>query len=482
MSTMRKIRFAFKILKIFLGVLACFILIVVVANLPIFDEELDPGLIASMQLPVVPPAEENAYIALYGISADEGIDMVEAGALFYERYAKNRRRFVIDDTYREGYVEILGQGYEGVIEPRLGSNYEVEWTSIYEECSVGAEDVCLGALSSNERFQLILSRYKQLIQMPYFFQLDGSIQSENYKNVNLLQQVSYLHLRDIYAHNLGEFISTVEKDMAFWRLVLNSQTDSLTKSNALNQIRENALLISFYILNNDIDNYQQIKNIIKPLTAEELDMGEMFKYENISYIQNISRGESELWQQRLLGQENAAKNFYYRQIWKPLEEFSSLSSDELYEQLEVVPLFKEYGALSLDDPFGQLGGQSSIVEKVILNCCSSDEIELSRLSPGVIYNLVGKMVTPAQSLGLHGVMLMAPHEVNGFLNLVNLNLEIAMSEGQDVELVIKNSEFINPFTREPMSYDGENRRLYFECIFNNQFFYAFLGNDCEIFI
>jgi len=69
-----------------------FILITVLVNLSVFDEDLRPEVVSILQPVQIPPHEDNAYIAIWGISAIADKDIVEAGVRLVERYHHNREQ------------------------------------------------------------------------------------------------------------------------------------------------------------------------------------------------------------------------------------------------------------------------------------------------------------------------------------------------------------------------------------------------------
>ena len=69
-----------------------FILTALLVNLSVFDEDLKPEVASILQPVQVPPHEDNAYFAIWGMIATADKDVVETGVRLVERYQHNQEK------------------------------------------------------------------------------------------------------------------------------------------------------------------------------------------------------------------------------------------------------------------------------------------------------------------------------------------------------------------------------------------------------
>ncbi len=84
-------------------------------------------------------------------------------------------------------------------------------------------------------------------------------------------------------------------------------------------------------------------------------------------------------------------------------------------------------------------------------------------SPTTLYNPMGKLLV-GYSIPAYTDYISRAHDLNGLFYLLKLQIEIALSPDQPVEKVISQSQYTNPYTLEPMSYNQDAHSIYFECM------------------
>ena len=84
-------------------------------------------------------------------------------------------------------------------------------------------------------------------------------------------------------------------------------------------------------------------------------------------------------------------------------------------------------------------------------------------SPATLYNPSGKMLI-GLAVPAYTDYIARMHDLNGMIHLLKLQIEIALNPEQNLEQVIAQSQYTNPYTLEPMSYNKDSHSIYFECM------------------
>ena len=84
-------------------------------------------------------------------------------------------------------------------------------------------------------------------------------------------------------------------------------------------------------------------------------------------------------------------------------------------------------------------------------------------TPRFLYNFSGKVMI-GQAIPAYNDYIGRIHDLNGMFHLLKLQIEIALKPETPVEQVIKHSQYSNPYTLKPMSYNKESHSIYFQCM------------------
>jgi hypothetical protein len=122
-----------------------------------------------------------------------------------------------------------------------------------------------------------------------------------------------------------EFLKVVAEDTKFWRKVLTGSQSLIAKMVALASFRNDLDFVSALIRHHDLDDRELLllRNLLRPLTSDELDIGESFLAElRISMLTQdglfvFLRNNSGL--ARMFSQERATLNEYYLTAVLPMQ-------------------------------------------------------------------------------------------------------------------------------------------------------------------
>jgi len=430
-----------RVIQPLLGMLGLFILIVLIINLSIFDESVNPE-VAKMMKPTAMPAEqENAYFAIWGLSASSDKDMINAGIGIINRYRSNRDNNGEDLLSAKDYEELFG-----------GEGFDKEWLKTYPRCTSRSEYNCLAKLSEqikanpilNKRVQVMLTRYQQIIQMPRYKPInDASFATPlpAYSPILRLNQIRLAQLYNQKAHQ--QFIQQAAADMKFWRMVLTQGGTMIDEMIAVASISNDLQFLSELIQSRELSSQSksELRKLLKPLTFAEIDISEAFITEAAVMYRHLpvmsseeveSIFDSSLLPMSLLLQPNATNNKHYEYFLKPIIKLSQQSTELFYKTVQS-------DSLNLNENFN-VG-----------------------FSPSNLYNLTGKMILEV-SVWSPNDYIARTHDLNGMISLVKLQLLLKQSEEVNIEQVVKTSSIKNPYTNQAMDFDKENNWLGFECL------------------
>ncbi|WP_196141053.1 hypothetical protein [Aliikangiella sp. G2MR2-5] len=424
-----------------LGLIITFLLIVKAINLSIFDEQPSEGVTQVMKPYQMPPASQNAYFYLFGMQSAASRDPHSTGQRLEERYRHNRDNLGKDELSDDDYNEILG-----------ATGLDKEWTERFERCRSRTEEGCLQKILTQlddlnfeaPRLSLMLERYQTLIKFrDYSFPNGFTFYSPlpGYAAPMSLQQLT---LAKAFQSGLStRFISAVDKDLRFWRMILDKGSSLIDKMVAIAAIWNDLKYLSDFMNLRELNDSdkEQLANILTGLSAQEKDISEAFileaasmyrQLENISDEELESFFESSNWLMNQLIQINATNNDHYRLFLAPILELSKLDSQAFYKSL----------------PEG-----SSKFE---------DRVKLS-LSPSNLYNLGGKLLL--QNSGwMASDYIARVHDLNGMFALVSLQLSLDGLSDDSIASTINSSQYRNPYTGKPFTYNETTKELGFECM------------------
>lgn len=438
----------------FISLCVAFILITVLVNLPVFDEELRPE-VANILLPLqIPPHENNAYIAIWGISAAADKDIVEAGVRLVERYHHNREENELDALTPEDYVEILGT-----------KSPNEEWLKSYS-CNARTQLGCLSIIRASlqaapvtsQRSQLLLDRHQYILQMSGF----GNWADSSYTSTTPLPpyismlKLSQLKLANLYdSDSSADFLKQLAIDMRFWRMMLEHGSELIDKMFGIAGIWTDVQYLSEYMAIHKLsqDEARFVRSLLNPLTRDELNLENAFKSEQRTLFKTLAIGNHSLpdfgplvnsW----LIQTNATQNSYYQHITKPVLDLSVLSGAEFATQT--------HSREQQDEGEKKAYGRDAVDA-------------MTTIWPGTLYNLGGKIFL-SKMLGYPADYIARVHDLNSMIGLVNLQLSLQSEEVESIERVLSKLDSASPHLSEALvdkalKFDPEGGWLQFDCLY-----------------
>ena len=418
------------ILKFTSFVIVLFIAIVMLINTSPFDEELNPEIKKIMQDVSMPVVEGNAYYALMGLSADKDKDMVEVGYKLILRYLENRKKGNDEITISD-YKEILGT---------KNPNNSSEWQNNFKFCNAKKDLDCLTQLSQaitdefliESRLKTMLSRYNKIIQMKTFGNFLDTTWNTPLISYSKMLNLSQIQMAAIYRPQYrSEFLFHLNKDMQFWKMHLEQGKYLLDKMVAFAAIRNDLHYLSEYMRKNEIveSNYSQIKDILTPLSKQDLDLSISFINESRSIFNtgtSMDTGSSLL--ENLFSQPNATSNAYYELNLKEQLQQSKLSIAELIKQRK-----------------------------------NNGRLDKSGFKLHYLYNFFGKTLVDLSSCACSDYIVRGHNLINIF-KMVNIQFQAKQPDIQSVQQLLSKQNNFNPIDNKPFEYNEENKQLQFECL------------------
>ncbi len=421
-----------KLTMLFLiGFSALLLITAVIINLPAFDEDLLPEVVAIKNIQARPFGENDALpaiIAFNGLNFQESIKQVRE--LLNQKIQKSGVDYLTDQEY-----QIL-----------IGKNQFDQWPDAYLTCNSRIEMNCMAALFRQVKTQPVvdasyreqLNRYNELIKYAEFHdqtQLDNDAPLLPFRPIRTAKKV---FIADSFVTlDSSEFLNTVIRDAQFWRMMLTNSNLLITKMVAVSSYRESlngssaAIKQAFF----SPAELNDLAKSINPLNDNESNMSNVFVYEfkyGMNWYDDADRA-NEAGLNDWLGfyQPNATLNWWYSNTIKPLINISNLSSRDFYHYLNSEQPNEDFRELSW--------------------------------GPSAMYNPTGKNLV-GFSMPAYTDYIGRTHDLNGMISLLQLQIELALNPELPVLEVIKQSKWVNPYTLEPMSYDAGAKRIYFECM------------------
>lgn len=421
-----------------------FILTTLLVNLSVFDEDLGPEVTSILQPVQTPPYENNAYFAIWGMTAADEKEIVETGARLVERYHHNREKNGLDALTTEDYAEILG-----------ATNLEEEWKKNYQYCNPRTKYGCLAELRTelrstpitSQRLLLMLERHEHILNMSIYKKSGrNSFQSPlpAYGTAMKLSQIKLAILYD--SDTSSDFLKQLAVDIQFWKMLLEQGSELIDKMVGVAGIWADVQHLSEYLTTHELseDETRLVMSLLTPLTKDELDIGEAFKSEqralflpltnpNVYTLPGLTPAVAN-W----LTQTNATQNSFYQHITAPMLRLSSLTEAEFAKHIREQPT----GRNAVDD--------------------------MITIWPGSLYNLGGKILL-AQLLGSPADYIARVHDVNNMISLVKLQLSLQAEEAVPLESVLSELNSANPQSSEVLAgralkYDAGEGWLQFDCL------------------
>ena len=411
------------------GVLiAAVVALSVIVNLSWFDEPLNPEL-ERLKTPNPVSMEDNAYPLAYGFPAADDRDPRAAGLAIVEalreRYRDGRRPTLTDDEM----AQILGRATEDVA---WRANFSS--LSCNSRFSLDCADRLIAEVAragTNEpRLRVLLDRYEQILGTRRFEENQEFDASTPVPAYGALLPVARIRLAASYGRDPTPlFLSKVAEDVAFWKKMLRDGQTLIAKMVALAGLRNDMAFVSTLMRQRNLDepDVEALRQFVRPLTTEERDIGDAFRFE--MRIAVVSAKSMVGLPVRLVWQENATLNEYFNSIMLPMQLRAALSPEEFYGRQGYQRL--SYGIRVFPPPLYNLGGK----------------LVLKHMIPPDLPDYISRV-----------------HDLDGRIRLVLLQAEIARSPVRDVQAIVNASSYRNPYTGNPMRYDAAARTIGFDCL------------------
>lgn len=398
-------------------------------NTPLFDEELEPELKKILQPVKEIAPQTNAYIALMGLPAADEKAIIEVGQQLTARYLHNRDKLHQDELSAQDTQEILG-----------GQDLDSSWRNQYTACKARQETNCLNKIQAqilakpmtNTRYAVMLQRYQQILEMQQFQELQSATFASPIPQYVLPMSLAKIHLAQLALESDPLiFLTAMQKDMAFWRLVLSQSTTLISKMIATAAIWNDLGYLSDYLQNRKLsaEHLALAQQLLTPLNQQELSVEPAMAGEFRGFASEYKQAR-QAWWNNIGFQVNATLNSKYRTISRTEFALSKLPAAQF--------------AKSMSDDIYNLPSQLT-------------------WSPASLYNYTGKLLL---QLGTPTVIdyIARIHDLNGMLSLVRLQLALTEVPRDEVEALVKSSAIKNPYTNQPMQWDKSKATLQFTCL------------------
>jgi hypothetical protein len=446
---MRNISLTKKLLLGLSVVFLAFIIMVTFINFSVFDEKLSPEVAETLEPVKMPPANENAFLAIWGLSASSEKNIVATGEALIARYRENRDKRKIDEITVKDYTEILG-----------GENLDASWDDDYQRCTARSEFGCASKLAKqlsdqpivDPRLVLLLNRYEQITAMTKFQHMGYITFASPLPPYGVLMKLQRIKIANAYnAENASDFIQRIGKDLRFWKMLLKNGNTLLDKMIAVASVWSDLQVLSEFLKKHPevtANESRLIHEVLRPLSNQELNISEAFIFEQRAFYNTLNSINPEQLEMAFglssrpifwLMQTNATINDYQQYFIHPINRLSELSSKDFYQ---------------------------AINDKT--SCCFQELKSLGDFSPNSLYNLGGKSLLSATLIQGQDYIARV-HDLNGLISLVRLQLLLKNIPDESLETSINSSNITNPYTGEPMIYDQENNWLGFECLNEGSF-------------
>jgi len=415
-----------------------------------FDQVLKPEAVTFADLSYDDvPDEQNGYYAWVGLAAPIG---EKPHALGVKVVAQVNKQLESGNFIPTGETALLLEN--------SAQKIKVEG-SVFQLCKRDSND-CLARYRDKandikawvQKNKTILARYQALYNYPQFREtilprLKMPMFSEPARAGALRQAQLALTAID---GNPSSAIRYLQRDSAFWRLILEQSRSLINRMIAVAMIRRDAQLISeivrFYPA--DLATLHYAADSVHPLTKAGLDLAKVFRYEfafgmhTFNELRQYSHESKtdcpyDSWLYcipftsfgELLLKPNATNNLGYVMFSRAVERNRLAAPD-------FVRTFREWQELDTERP-----------EWPWCWHCA--------------YNLSGKFF--AAQATFYDRYTIRLHNLDGFLRLVSLQVTAKRTGVRDSDmekfLTDTASAFRNPYTNEPMDWDPTSRTIYF---------------------
>lgn len=410
----------------------------------LFDETLNPKITTLLNKPTPHPFKsENAYYSLLGLHSSDKVTPYEAGLLLEKKYHE-----LSGDPLDKPSIDI--KSYK-----QIGYTPFVKGTK--ENCDVSSNENCLNdyrkrksdyekSISLNK---LLLSRYLQLHNYTSFYEAGDDSVLQWIHGLFNIQRLFHAQtaLTWIY-RNKKDALSTLNKDILFWRMVLSSDSGIIGKMISIAMLEKDIQLLSRFISDcGDCSIYQnEIDKALEKLSEDELSMRPAFEREFLlmdSTLINVLKNKKFTFGHivaykaySVLYQVNSSRNeifSFYDTVLKYAEDKNN-SVFDMYQKIKEFEKDKNYDELNILDLF---------------------------------YNPIGKILTTI-AIPSSGKYIVAPYKIQALTVLVKIKQKI-LKQGIKKDQIVTYLENLpvqlkNPLSSEPPKYSESDNEIYYDFI------------------
>jgi hypothetical protein len=402
-----------------------------VINLSWFDETLHADL-AKLKKVEPPLLADNAYPIALGFSAADGMDPRAAGEKILQAL---HERFVRGEPITLNAEEmnaLLGKtSKRDTWQTRFGSL----------DCNARVDLDCADRLvaevkpsdAQEPRLALLLKRYESLIHEKHFVESRERDVFTPGPPYGLIRDIGRLRLAmSLQQGSASDVLTKTAEDFRFWTNMLREGDTLVAKMVAVAGMQDTLDYISALMRQRELteSEIQTLREFLRPMTAEELDIGRAFASEArmavLSDTPPVAMGSP--WFIRWTLQKHATFNDLYSKIIVPMQRRSAMTPEDFYRQGAYRPL------------------DNDLHER-----------------PRSLFNWGGRMAfrnanwDPEQFVS-------RVQDQNGRISLVMLQVELEQQPEADVRAVVSSSRWRNPYSGAPMQYDPEAHTIGFTCV------------------
>ncbi len=423
-------------------VILLFIAILTFASFETFDEPLSTGVSQALQKSAMPADQDNAFIAIWGLSTSSDKNMIESGRALIQRYRYNRDSQGRDELTEEDYQEILAN-----------KDMDKAWQSIIPKCHVRKKQDCTAKLASqialqpisDQRFDLMMERYKAIRQLKDYQHMDDLTFASPLPSFGPLLSLNKLNLAIALNQNdASVFIQNLESELKFWRMLLNQGDSILDKMIANVGYRNNLAATSNFLStqpNLSEHDLAKLRQLLSPLSGQELDISEAFLFEEKAFYNTLQNIDAEQLKEALglssspsawLIQPNATINDYHELFVIKIQELGKMDTPQFAAAIKTK------------------NGES---------CCFQEMESLSSLSFSSLYNLGGKSLLTATLFNGQDYLARI-HDLNGLIGLVGVELNLLTDRASTERWLKENTVVLGHSIR----FDPKIGTLEFDCL------------------
>jgi hypothetical protein len=412
----------------------------------LYDEHLNPELRTFLDQTGETVADsDNAFFAFAGFDAEKGKDIHVTGMMIADKFVRESTR-LLKEFDRDAFLgqKLLFKGEE-LLE---GGDERLTYFPEAGQRRSSIEKLL-------EVNQDLINRYTALYDYPHYREtipyLPTSFFTTYFSIRNPHRLILWKIALEVQQGSTAASLNLLRRDTAFWKMILEDSQDYITRLVAVNALRRNYRLLSEILDFRPLAAAGLSGNdlLLCKLTSSERNMSSTVRRELEYNLLMLKQMKHDMWRGEFDKPEKGSLNRFLA----PMMKINS-SSNMLYE--DFAPLTK-IAALPAPE-FAEAVKKPRQKEKPKAGC------ELLYNPTGTaIFKLGGEW----PSIGLPKYFGRV-HDLDGYISLVNLQLQVMQQQVKKEEiqdfLNMADLAFSNPYTGEPMQWDGTKECIYFDSI------------------